>query len=84
MAGCGIYNEVDPRERETVFWAHSVDVSEVNVESQLVVYFFDKYDVGEPFRIFYLSDCSRLEEFVDLLVDRFLPVRREAPPLLFY
>ena len=84
MAGCGIYNEVDPRERETVFWARSVDVSEVNAKSQLVVCFFDKYDVGQPFRIFYLSDCSRLEKFFDLLVDRFLPVRREAPPLLFY
>ena len=54
MAGCGIYDEVDPRQRETVLWACSVDVSEVDVESPLAVYFFNKYDVGQPFRIFYL------------------------------
>ena len=84
MADCGVYDEVDPRQRETVFWARSVDVSEVNAESPLAVCFFDKYDVGQPFRIFHLSDCSRLEEFADLLVDRSLPVWHEAPPLLFY
>ena len=83
MAGCGIYDEVDPRQRETVLWACSVDISEVDAESPFVVCFFDKYDVGQPFRIFYLSDCSRLEEFGDLLVDRFLSFWREAPPLLF-
>ena len=71
MAGCDIYDEVDPRQRETVLWACSVDVSEVDAESPLAIFFFDKYDVGQPFRIFYLSDCSRLEEFADLLVDGF-------------
>ena len=74
MAGCGVYDEVDPRQRETVFWACSVGVSEVDAESPLTVCFFDKYDVGQPFRIFHLSDCSRLEEFANLLVDRFFPV----------
>ena len=83
MASCGIYDEVDPRQRETVLWACSVDVSEVDIESPFVVCFFDKYDVGQPFRIFYLSDCSHLEEFTDLLVDLFLSFWREAPPLLF-
>ena len=83
MAGCGIYDEVDLRQRETVLWACSVDVSEVDAESPLAICFFDKYDVGQPFRIFYLSDCSRLEEFADLLVDHFLSFWREAPPLLF-
>ena len=71
MAGSGIHDEVDSRQRETVFWAGSVDVSEVDVESPLTVRFFDKYDVGQPFGIFHLSDCSCLEEFVDLLVDHF-------------
>ena len=84
MASSGIYDEVDSRQSETVIWARTVNVSEVDAESPLVVYFFDKYDVGQPFRIFHLSDCSCLEEFADLLVDRFLTVRREAPPLLFY
>ena len=83
MAGYGIYDEVDSWQREVVFWACSVDVSEVDAEPPLAVCFFDKYDVGQPFRIFHLSDCSCLEEFVDLLVDRFLPFWREAPPLLF-
>ena len=84
MADCGIYDEGDPWQRETVLWARSVDISEVGTESPLTVFFFDKYDVGHPFRIFHLSDCSCLEEFADLLVDRFLSSRREAPPLLFY
>ena len=72
MAGCGIYDEVDPRKRETILWARSVDVSEVDTESPLAVCFFDKYDVGQPLRIFHLFDFSCLEEFADLLVDRFL------------
>ena len=58
MAGSGIQDEVDTRQRETIFWACFVDVSEVDVESPLAVCFLDKYDVGQPFRIFYLSDCS--------------------------
>ena len=82
MAGCGIYDKVDSRQRETVFWACSVDVSEVDAESPLVVRFFDKYDVGQPFKVFHFSDCSCLEKFADLLSDRFLPFWREAPPLL--
>ena len=46
MAGCGIYDEVDPWQRETVLWACSVDVSEVDAESPSVVCFFDKHYVG--------------------------------------
>ena len=46
MAGNGIHDEVDTRQRETVFWACFVDVSEVDAESPLAVLFFDKYDVG--------------------------------------
>ena len=84
MASSGIYDEVDSRQRETVLWAHSVDVSEVDAELPLAVFFFDKYDIGQPFKILHLSDCSCLEEFADFLVDHFLPVRREAPSLLFY
>ena len=82
MADCGIYDEVDSRQRETILWACSVDVSEVDAESPLVVCFFDEYDVGQPFRIFHLSDCPCLEEFVDFLIDRFLPFWCEAPSLL--
>ena len=83
MAGCGIYDEVNPRQRETVFWAGSVDVGEVDADLPLAVCFFDQYDVGQPFRIFHLSDYSHLEEFADLFVDCFLSLWREAPPLLF-
>ena len=82
MAGCGIYDEVDSRQRETVFWACSVDVREVDAESPLAVRFFDQYNVGQPLRVFYFSDFSCLEEFTDLLVDRFLPFWRKTPPLL--
>ena len=82
MAGRGIYNEVDSRQRETIFWACSIDVSEVDAELPLAVCFSDEYDVGQPFRIFHISDCPCLEEFPDLLVDRFLPLWREASSLL--
>ena len=64
------------------FWACSVDVSEVDAEPPLSVCFFDEYDVGQPFRIFHLSDRPCLEKLVDLLVDCFLPLWREAPSLL--
>ena len=83
MSGCGIYDEVDSWQRETIIWACFVDVSEVDVESPLVIRFFDEHDVGQPFRVFHFSNCSYLEEFVDLLVDRFLPFWNKAPPLLF-
>ena len=83
MAGCGVYDEVYPRQRETVLWTCFVDVSEVDTESPLAICFFDEYDVGQPLRILYLPDRSCLEEFVDLLIDGFLSLWREAPPLLF-
>ena len=82
MAGCGIYDEVDSWQRETIFWACFIDVSEVDAEPPLTVCFFDEYDVGQLFWIFRLSDCPYLEEFADLLVDRLLPFWREAPSLL--
>ena len=71
MASSGIYDEVDSWQRETVLWARSVDVSEIDVESPLAIFFFDKYDVGQPLRILHLPDRSCLEEFSDLLVDVF-------------
>ena len=40
MASGGIHDEVDSRQRETVFWACFVDVSEVDAESPLAVRFF--------------------------------------------
>ena len=46
MASSGIYDEVDSRQGETVLWARFVDVSEVDVESPLAIFFFDEYDVG--------------------------------------
>ena len=81
MAGCGIYDEVNSRQRETIFWACSVDVSEVDVESPLAIFFFNEHDVGQPFWVLHLSDYPCLEEFSDLLIDRFLPFRLKAPSL---
>ena len=46
MACCGVHDEVDPRQRETVFGACFVDVGEVDAEPPLAVFFFDEYDVG--------------------------------------
>ena len=83
MARSGIYDEVDLWQRETVLWARSVDVSEIDAESPLAICFFDKYDVGQPLRILHLPDRSCLEEFADLLVDGFLSFWHKAPPLLF-
>ena len=80
--GCGIYNEVDPWQRETIFWACSVDVSEVDTNSPLVVRFFDEYDVGQPFRILHFSDCPCLEELADLLIYRLLSFWSETASFL--
>ena len=48
IAGCGVYDEVYPRQRETVLWTCFVDVSEVDTESPLAICFFDDYDIGQP------------------------------------
>ena len=83
MACCGVHDEVDPWQREAVLWACFVYISKVDAESPLAICFFDEYDVSQPLRILYLPDCSCLEKFVDLLIDGFLPLWREAPSLLF-
>ena len=82
MAGSGIYDEVDSWQRETILWACSVDVSEVNAKLQLATRLFDEHDVGQPFWVLHLSNYPCLEELVDLLVDRFLPLWNEASFLL--
>ena len=82
MVGCGVYDEVYPRQRETVLWTFFVDVSEVDTESPLAICFFDEYDVGQPLRILYLPDRSCMEEFANLLIDGFLSFWCKAPPLL--
>ena len=46
MAGGGIHDEVNSWQRETIFWACFIDVSEVDAKSPLAVRFFDKNDVG--------------------------------------
>ena len=40
MAGCGVHDEVDPWQREAVFWACFVDVGEVDTESPFTICFF--------------------------------------------
>ena len=82
MAGCGIHDEVDPWQRDAIFWACFIDVGEVDTESPLAICFFDEYHVSQPLRIFQLPDSFFLEEFADLLVDGFLPFWCEAPSLL--
>ena len=82
MAYCGVHDEVDPRQREAVLWARFVYVSEVDTESPLAICFFDEHDVSQPLKILHLLNRSCLEEFVDLLVDGFLPFWCQAPSLL--
>ena len=81
-AGCGIYYEVDLRYRETIFRACSVDVSEINVESPFALLFFDKYNVGQPFKVFHFSDRTCLEELADLLINRLLSLWGETSSFL--
>ena len=81
MADCGVHDEVDPWQREAIFWACFVYVSEVDTESPLAICFFDEYNASQPLRMLDLPDRSCLEEFTDLLVDGFLPFWREAPQL---
>ena len=81
MACCGVHDEVDPWQREAVFWACFVYISEVNAEPPLAICFFDEHDVSQPLKVLHLPDHSYLEEFSDLLVDGFWPFWREAPSL---
>ena len=48
MAGCGVHDEVDPWQREAVFWACFVDVGEVDTESPFTIHFFDEDYVSQP------------------------------------
>ena len=82
MASCGIYNEVDPWHRKTIFWVCSVDVSEVDAESPLSVCFFDEYDIGQLFKVLHFSDCPCLEELADLPIYHFLSFWSETPSFL--
>ena len=82
MAGCGVNDEVDPRQREAVFWACFVDVGEVDTESPFTIRFFDEDYVSQPLWILHLPDNPCLKKFADLLVDGFLSIWHEAPPLL--
>ena len=52
----------------------SVDISEIDAKSPFSVCFFDENDVGQPLRIFYLPDCTCLEELADLFINRLLPL----------
>ena len=83
MAGCGVHDEVDPWQKEAVFWACFVDVGEVDAKSPFTICFFDEYYVSQPLWILHLLDRSCLKEFADLIVDGFLSFWCEAPPLLF-
>ena len=82
MAGCGVYDEVYPRQRETFLWTCFVDVSEIDTELSLAIFFFDEYDVGQQLKILYLPARYCMEKFAYLLIDGFLSFWREAPPLL--
>ena len=82
MTGCGIYNEIDPRQRKAIFWACSVGVSEVDAKLPLSVCFSYEHDVGQPFWVLHLSDCPCLKELSDLLVDHFLPFQSETSSFL--
>ena len=82
VACSGVHDEVNPWQREAVLRSCFVYVSEVDTESPLAICFFDEYNIGQPLRIFYLSDRSCLEELADLLVDGFLPFWCEVSALL--
>ena len=83
MASCGIYYEVDSWQRETIFWACSVDVSEVDAESPLAVRFFEEYDVGQPFRVLrpYRLSVPLFSLWVEELP--FLDMRASSPFMYF-
>ena len=68
----GIYYKVDPRQGKAVFWAGSIDVSEVNAESSFSIFLFDENHINLPIGVIYFPDSSGLEEFDDFFIDRFL------------
>ena len=83
MARGGIYYKVNPRQGKIVFWAGSIDVSEVNVESPFSICLFDENHVSQPVGVIYFPDSSSLEEFTNFFVYRFLSLWGEASSFLF-
>ena len=82
MTDCGVHYEVNPRQREAIFWVGPVDICEIDAKSPFAVCFFDENNVGQPLKVFYLPDYICLEELVDLFINRLLPFWGEAPSFL--
>ena len=82
VTGRSVYYEINPRQREAILWAGPIDVCEIDAKLPLSVCFFDKNNVGQPFRVLYFSDCLCLEELTDLFIDRLLSFWGKTPSLL--
>ena len=57
---------------EAIFLPGPIDICEIDAKPPLAVFFFDENNVGQPLRIFYLSDCVCLENLINLFINRLL------------
>ena len=68
--------------REAVLWTRLVEVRVVNTNSPLPGGLLDQDYVRQSFRVRYLTDETRREKLLHLLVDGLVPLRVESPSLL--
>ena len=56
MTSCGVYQLVNPGERETVFWASVVEVHEIHTHLPFSVGLLDHDDISKPLGVEDFSD----------------------------
>jgi len=52
----GVDYDIHPGERETIFWAHLVEVGEINAHSPFPTLLLHEDKIGQPLRVVHLSD----------------------------
>ena len=83
MANNGVHYEVNSRQGKAIFRASSVNIGKVNAESPFSICLLDENHISQPVGIIYFLDCSGLEEFANLFVDRLLPFWVKTSSFLF-
>ena len=70
-------------EREFIFGASIIQVSIVNIDSDLPIFLCHKDDVGQPFRMLFLADEANVFEFLNFLFNFVHDVRMKSSLALF-
>ena len=77
MSNSGIHEFVDPWQWEGILQVCLVEVCRVNTDPLFSVWFLHHDYISQPFRVVGFLDELGFKELVDLLTDRYVPLRVE-------